>query len=198
MMLKNTNLKNYLFLLIISFLNSCNNSLPVFGSNPVFRLELIKNIDSDKNQYTITLYNNSTQNQEVYYNFDKLSFSCCRSQNRNKQTEVYTSKDLLKSFYNQEFVIENEHGDFRNFSDYQIIFKDKRIEESLNFEFILHCSDQIQKILPPKSSSVAVKQIILDKRLLRVLKDDKKVRLHYIYKDEKNVHILSSEWVNTK
>jgi lipoprotein len=147
---------------------------------PVFRLTPIKQIDQNNTEYSLSFHNKTSQYQHLYFNEELLDLSCCAE-----------TAD--------QFIIENQDGAYRAFCDYEKIFQNKEIQD-LAFEFIFHCSGSYRVSLKPKELRTSETKLIINNRLLKVTKDDKKVRLHFLYKikSKEKEYEWSSEWIKFK
>lgn len=93
------------------------------------------------------------------------------------------------------FIIENQNGEYRDFCDYEKIFQNNKEIQGLSFEFIHHCQPNYKVFLAPREVRIEKKTLIINNRLLKVKKEDRKIRLHYLYKIDGKEHKWTSEWI---
>ncbi len=182
----------YIFkLILILFFASCSNA-----NYPVKVIYQSANNHKKDSLINFNIFINNITNKKILikYNIDKLNVGCASLDTLD--SIVFYKNNIEKRGLENNFLIENKKGLFRNFFNKKAIIEIFKGQNIINLGFItMHCNETSDIILAPKENFL-YKNLHIDYRLLKVLKNDKKIRLLYIYKNEKNkLIIIKSNWI---
>jgi hypothetical protein len=158
----------------------------------VYKLE-----ERNKNKlyFDVSMYNLSNKARTIPYNLDKLDLSCGNYTFSEKYPIYFKRKKIPEYSEQNNFVIESEKGDFRNFYNSEALSKISPEDKTSIGEFKNHCQDSIYIHLNPNEVS-PIGHLKIDIRALKVKPEDKKVRLWFIYMEGKKIQYIKSNWIS--
>lgn len=176
-------MKNTLYIVLIIFLIiSCNGR----------KITLNAKLDIQEKPKLSNLSLEFKGNDTLFYNNDHFSFFCMNP--TRDSIEFYNKKkinSILKNnlFFENVFV-ENEKGVFRRINNFYPLKSD------LQSNGKIHCIG-LKKIILNENKTF-IDRILIDPNFLRARVSDKKIRLHFFYKDSLNKSHIISNWILLK
>jgi len=129
-------------------------------------------------------------NGTLHYTNDYFKIFCMKPVR--DSTESYTKQNfnsiLEKNSYFDNILIENKKGEFRRINNFY------PLKDNIQTGGSTHCRG-LDKIKLTEKNSYSEKRILVDPNFLKARSTDKKVRLHFLYKDSLNKSHIISNWI---
>jgi len=166
-------------------------ALTLFSCTSTSKVNII-NKEKEKT-WNVLLVSFVGDNKSIFYNPDHFHFPCVKFEKQIIYDRIAFNKILSSKDKKDLVFVENNKHEFKNIEK---LLPYNDVEYKLKLDGGNHCYG-VSKIFLKKGETID-EVIKLDKYFLKLNQDDKKIRLHFIYKDTiDNFHAVSN-WFDVK